>query len=78
MAARRRQNLYYLTTMRSRVKTVETAVAGNDGAAAKAALTEAMQRLEKAAQAGVIKRKNASRKISRLVRAVARLEKPAK
>ncbi len=67
---RRARNLYHLTTMRSFVKKVRTAIDAKDAAAAKAALAPAIQVIDKTAQKGVIDKKTASRKISRLTVAV--------
>jgi small subunit ribosomal protein S20 len=70
---RRARNLFHLTTMRSYVKRVRTAIDAKDAAKAKTALTEAVKIIDKAAQKGVIDRKTASRKISRLTLAVQRV-----
>jgi len=67
---RRESNLYHLTTMRSLVKKVRTAIEAKDAAAAKAALLPAVRIIDKTAQKGVIDKKTASRKISRLTVAV--------
>ncbi len=60
--------------IRSRVKTsmkkVDAAIAANDKEGAKAALTAAISTISKAASKGVYHKNNASRKISRLSRAV--------
>ena len=67
---RRARNLLHLSTMRTHVKKVRTAITAKDGATAKAALPKAIQIIDKAAQKGVIDKKTASRKISRLTVAV--------
>jgi small subunit ribosomal protein S20 len=67
---RRARNLYHLTTMRSVVKKVRVAITAKDAAAAKAALPAAVKIIDKAAQKGVIDKKTASRKVSRLTVAV--------
>ena len=72
---RRARNLFHLTTMRSYVKRVRTAIDAKDAAKAQAALGAAVQIIDKAAQKGVIDRKTASRKISRLTLAVHRAAK---
>lgn len=69
---RRARNLFHLTTMRSYVKRVRAAIEAKDAAKATAALGAAVQIIDKAAQKGVIDRKTASRKISRLTLAVHR------
>jgi small subunit ribosomal protein S20 len=67
---RRARNLFHLTTMRTYVKRVRTAIDAKDGGKAKEALAAAARIIDKAAQKGVIDRKTASRKISRLTVAV--------
>lgn len=52
--------------MRTHVKSVHAAVAAKDKKAAQAALKEATVAIDKAASKGVIARKTASRKVSRL------------
>ena len=60
--------------IRSRVKTavkkVDAAVAAGDKAAAQAALTSAISEIEKAASKGVYHSNTASRKVSRISKAV--------
>ncbi len=53
------------------VKKVEQAVAENDKAAAQAALVQATSEISKAASKGVYHKNTASRKVSRLAKAVA-------
>ncbi|HZS38301.1 MAG TPA: 30S ribosomal protein S20 [Polyangia bacterium] len=72
---RRARNLFHLTTMRSYVKRVRAAIDAKDAAKATQALGAAVQIIDKAAQKGVIDRKTASRKISRLTLAVQRAAK---
>jgi small subunit ribosomal protein S20 len=59
--------------MRTYVKRVRAAIEAKDGGKAKEALAAAAKIIDKAAQKGVIDRKTASRKISRLTLAVRRL-----
>jgi small subunit ribosomal protein S20 len=66
----RERNLFHLTTMRSYVKKVRTAIEAKDAAAAKAALAPAIKVIDRVASKGVIDRKTASRRISRLQVAV--------
>ena len=54
------------TRMRSSVRTVEEALASGDKKAAAAALKLAQPELMRAAQKGVLNKKTASRKVSRL------------
>ena len=68
---RRQRNLMYLSTMRTHIKRVRSALAGNDDDAAKAGLPVAVKAIDRAASKGVIHRNTASRYISRLTRAVA-------
>jgi small subunit ribosomal protein S20 len=56
-----------VSRIRTFVKKVELAIAGGDSAAAQAALKEAQPELMKGAQAGVLHKNTASRKVSRLV-----------
>jgi small subunit ribosomal protein S20 len=69
---RRERNLYHLTTMRTYVKRVRAALDAKDATKAKDALKAAVRVIDKAAQKGVIDKKTASRKISRLTLAVGR------
>ncbi len=66
----RERNLYHLVTMRSAVKRVRTAITAKDAKAAHAALGPAVKVIDKTAQKGVIDKKTAARKISRLTLAV--------
>jgi small subunit ribosomal protein S20 len=59
--------------MRTAVRDVETALAAGDRAAALAALKSAEPQLVRAARKGVLHKKTASRKISRLTRRLAKL-----
>lgn len=54
------------TQMRSTVRTVEEAIGGGDKAAAAAALKAAEPILMRSAQKGIVHKKSASRKVSRL------------
>ena len=69
---RRQRNLLHLTKLRTYVKKVTAALAAGDAKATEV-LKEAIQVIDRAAQKGVIKRETASRKISRLTKAVAKL-----
>ena len=74
---RRERNLYHLTTMRSYVKKVRTALDEKNAQAAKAALDVAIRIVDKAAQKGVINKKTAARTKSRLTVAVNHVNTPA-
>lgn len=70
---RRARNVSTMSTVRTYVKRVTTAVTAKDKKAAATALKEAVRLIDKAAQKGVLKRETASRKISRLTIAVGRI-----
>jgi small subunit ribosomal protein S20 len=70
---RRERNRHFLSTMRSKVRTVRTAVAARDKTAAAKALLLAVSVIDKTASKGVIPKTRASRTISRLTAAVASL-----
>jgi small subunit ribosomal protein S20 len=72
---RRARNQFHLSTMRTYVKRVRAALDTKDATKAGSALQEAIKVIDKAAQKGVIARKSASRKISRLTLAVGRAAK---
>ncbi|HBI61925.1 MAG TPA: 30S ribosomal protein S20 [Lachnospiraceae bacterium] len=69
-----RRNAERNKSIKSKVKTsikkVDAAIAANDKAAAKTALTAAISEINKAASKGVYHKKTASRKISRMTLAV--------
>ncbi|RKI44277.1 30S ribosomal protein S20 [bacterium D16-51] len=69
-----RRNAERNKAIRSKVKTsikkVDAAIAANDKATAKTALTAAISEINKAASKGVYHKKTASRKISRMTLAV--------
>ena len=61
------------TTLRSSMRKVEEAIASGDRTAAAAALKAAEPVIMRAAQRGVVHKNNASRKVSRLSRRIAKL-----
>lgn len=61
------------STVKTAIKKVDAAVAANDKAAAKEALTQAVSTIDKAARKGIYHKNNAARKISRLTVAVNKL-----
>ncbi|MDR2726872.1 MAG: 30S ribosomal protein S20 [Deltaproteobacteria bacterium] len=69
------RNRMVRTRIKNIVKSVRAAVKSEDGAAANAALVQAMSTLDKAATKKVIHWKKAARKISRLSKAVNTLKK---
>ena len=72
-AKRRLRNQAVKTRLRHLVRAVRTAVASRDPAAAAQTLERASRELDKAVTKGVLHRNSASRKISRLARAVSAL-----
>jgi small subunit ribosomal protein S20 len=68
---RRARNQFHLSTMRTHVKRVRTSIEAKDGKAAEL-LKTAVAVIDKAASKGVIDKKAASRKISRLTQALNR------
>jgi small subunit ribosomal protein S20 len=73
IARRTEVNKARRSRMRTFLRTVEDAIAGGDKATALAALKSAEPELMRAAQKGVMHRKTASRKVSRLNHQVAKL-----
>ncbi len=67
---RRARNVQVRTGVKSAVKKVRDALEKGDAAAAKQALAAAERALDKASSKGVVHRNAASRRISRLARAV--------
>ncbi len=59
--------------MRTHLRSVEAAIAGGDKAVAAAALKAAEPEIMRAAQKGVLHRRTASRKVSRLTHQIAKL-----
>jgi len=59
--------------MRTEVRKVEEAIAAGDKAAATAAFADAQPVMARAAQKGVVHKNTASRKVSRLAHAIAKL-----
>jgi small subunit ribosomal protein S20 len=74
---RRARNTAVRTSVKNAVKKVREAIAKGDAAAAKAALPAAEKALSGATSKGVLHRNAASRRISRLAKAVASPQKPA-
>lgn len=76
-AKRTVRNRHFRTTMRTMVKRVKTAVAAGEAGPAQEALKLAVKQLDRSVTKGVLKRKTASRAISRLTLAVNRIAKTA-
>ena len=70
---RRARNRHVITTMRTQIKRVRAAIESGNADEAQSLLGAATKALAKAASKGVIHRKQASRKISRLTVAVRKL-----
>ncbi|HEX7125369.1 MAG TPA: 30S ribosomal protein S20 [Thermodesulfobacteriota bacterium] len=66
---RRARNVSVKSRVRTEVKKVRVALGSNDPAAVAAALASAVPALDKAASKGVLHKRTASRKISRLMKA---------
>ena len=69
--ARRARNRTVRSRLKTAVKNVRTALAGTDGDAAASALKSAEREIRKAASKGVLTKKQASRRVSRLARRLA-------
>ncbi len=67
---RRMRNKAYRTRVRGVIKSVRQAIQAKDPEAAREALNRAVPIIDKAASKGVLPKKNASRKISRLAKQV--------
>lgn len=74
---RRLQNRKYHGASRNAVKNARLALASGDVEQAREATMLAVKHLDKAAQKGVIHRKNASRRKGRLMKKLAKLENKA-
>lgn len=71
------RNRHFRSAMRSQTKKVRVAVEAGEPAQAQAALKLAIRQLDRSVTKGVLKRKTASRTISRLTLAVNRIAKTA-
>ena len=72
---RRMRNRFYKTRVKNVIKKVRLAISNKSLEDAKKAMTEAIPIIFKAASKGVIHRRNAARKVSRLSRQLNMLEK---
>jgi small subunit ribosomal protein S20 len=73
IARRTEVNKARRTRMRSSLRSVEDAIKSGDKAVAQAALVAAEPALMRAARTGIIHKKSASRKVSRLTHRIAKL-----
>ena len=67
---RRAYNRHYRSSMRTEIKKLRSAIESGDGDAAKAQLPATVAIIQRVAQKGIIHRKNAARRVSRLSKAV--------
>jgi len=74
---RREQNKVWRTRARTYVKRARIAMENDDKAAALEAVNEAIRELDKAASKGVIHRRNADRRKSRLMKQLSQFETSA-
>lgn len=72
---RRTRNRVWLTRARSTVKQARIAIDAKDSAASVEAVNEAISELDRAASKGVIHKRNAARRKSRLLKKLSTLEK---
>jgi small subunit ribosomal protein S20 len=75
IARRTEVNKTRRSRMRSYLRSVEDAISGGDAAAALTSLKAAEPEIMRAAQKGIVHRRTASRKVSRLTRQIAKLQK---
>ena len=73
---KRLRNMSYKTRVKKAVKEVRDAVASNSEDQARESLRKAVSTIQKTASKGVIHRKKASRKISRIARQVNQITSP--
>lgn len=71
---RRMRNRHYRATMRTQIKKVRVAVENGELETASAQLNNAVSVIQRLASKGVIHRRNASRRVSRLYKAVNKLK----
>lgn len=67
---RRMRNRHYRTMMRNRIKKLRALIEAGDKAAAEAALSETVSIIQRVAQKGIIHKRQAARRVSRLSHAV--------
>ncbi|MET0867271.1 MAG: 30S ribosomal protein S20 [Pseudorhodoplanes sp.] len=75
IARRTKINQHRRSTMRGHVRKVEEAITAGDRAAALEALKAAEPQMMRASQKGIVHKKSASRKVSRLTHRIAKLAK---
>lgn len=67
------RNVAGKSAMRTAIKKVRSAIAAKDGQGAKDALAGAVRMLDRAGRKGLVKKRTASRQVSRLTKALATL-----
>ncbi|NOY28012.1 MAG: 30S ribosomal protein S20 [Oligoflexia bacterium] len=67
---KRLRNRHYRTIMRNRIKALRLAIANGDQAAAESQLPQAISMIHRVSQKGIIHRRQAARRVSRLANAV--------
>jgi small subunit ribosomal protein S20 len=72
---RRARNLEVRSGLKTYVKKVRTAIASGDATATQSSLSEAMKKLDKAVQRGIIHKNQAARRKSRIAKAAASASK---
>ncbi len=75
IARRTKINQHRRSLMRGHIRKVEEAIASGDRAAAVEALKAAEPQMMRASQKGIVHKKSASRKVSRLTHRIAKLAK---
>ncbi len=74
---RRTRNITHMSTTRTLIKRATASLTGKDISSSPTMVAAAIKQLDKAAQKGVLNKKTASRKVSRLTRAMHKAAKPA-
>lgn len=69
-AGRRARNRHYRTMMRNQIKALREAVDSGDAAAAQAQLPKTVSMIQRVCAKGIIHRRQAARRVSRLSKAV--------
>jgi small subunit ribosomal protein S20 len=71
---RRLRNRIHVSATRTEITKARKAIAGSDVAAARAAVVDAIRKLDKSASNGVLHKNNAARRKSRLMKHLAAME----
>ena len=73
-AKRRAHNRHYRSTMRTEIKKVRAAIEAGDKDAAQAHLPATVAIIQRVAQKGIIHKRNAARRVSRLNKAILEID----